>query len=348
MNTWPEHGGNLEWASRTFDIAMEDWLDLSTGISPWAWPVEAWPNAVFERLPPACMAPLHKIAADYYACQSGAITAVPGSQYAISTLPRLLTLSCVAVPQWGYQEHAKAWQSAGHHLRRYGDNNELVKLIECGSVQHVVFINPNNPSAQISSQKSVLAIYQRLQRQTAGSGLMLVDEAFMDITPDQSVASCELKNLMVLRSFGKFFGLAGVRLGFVIHSGPWLTPLRQQMGPWLIGHPAYWVAQRALADNKWAQHQRQRIQSSAARLQQLLQHYLPLHPWLNGGLFVSCRAPAMQLKRVFHGLAEQGILVRYDQLDSQQAWLRIGLSACWLRLTAALQKLPVSLCVAQI
>lgn len=340
MLVLPSHGGDLAWASRHFDVPLEQWCDLSTGISPWAWPVEQWPDRVFRQLPPQSLQSLRKIAGQFYGCETDAVLPVPGSQYAISLLPILTTPGPVAIPLLGYQEHGEAWQRAGHQVHHYRDFTQLCDWIESGRVRNVVVINPNNPTGVRIARSAMEQLQKKLMYTTQQEGLLIVDEAFMDTAPNDSLASQPLSNTVVLRSFGKFFGLAGVRLGFLIdHSGRWIKCLSELMGPWLISHPAVWVAEQAMQEEQWADQQRRRIMTSSEQLFILLTDYLDGQTWTseckNGGLFVTVAAAAEPLRKLFMCLAEQGILVRFGEGRDNSGWLRFGLSNCYNRLERA-------------
>lgn len=341
MLVLPKHGGDLAWARRHFAVPLEQWLDLSTGVSPWPWPVEQWPDHVFRQLPPQSLLELQEVAARHYTCAASDVLPVPGSQYAISLLPALVPAGSVAIPVLGYQEHAYAWQRAGHQLHYYRDHQQLCDWVETGRVGNVVVINPNNPTGALIPRSAVQNLQEKLAQASHGQGVLIVDEAFMDVEPTHSLAECPLPNTIVLRSFGKFFGLAGVRLGFVIARGEqWIASLARQMGPWSISHPAVWVAQRAMRDARWIDQQRRRINASSQQLLGVIQTFLNRQTWTaecrSGGLFVTIRASAEPLYRLFIQLAEQGILVRYGQQEGTRAWLRLGLSLNYERLEEAL------------
>lgn len=347
MNDLPIHGGDLAWASAHFGIASCDWLDLSTGISPWSWPVVEWPAHVFRALPPPSLQTLQLAAAQYYNCPPQCVLPVPGSQFAISMLPTKLPPSTVAVPTLGYQEHAWAWSKAGHRILRYDNIAQVYEWLSRARVTHVVLINPNNPSGARLPYSEVCALQQALDIATDGRGLLVIDEAFMDCDPANSLTSEPLSNTVVLRSFGKFFGLAGVRLGFVIdHSRQYLALLAGQTGPWTISHPAVWVAEQALQDRRWVEVQCQRIQDSSAQLHRILEQHLDRHrihvTLVNGGLFVTVRGPAPFLYQQFVQLAKQAVLVRYGELDERESWLRFGLSDCYATLGDALGRVSTT------
>ena len=231
------HGGDLDQAAREFGIPREKWLDLSTGIAPWSWPVSDIPTAVWQRLP-AVDCPLRHAAAAYYGCPPDAVLAIPGSQFAIQTLPQLFPDNTrVAIPELGYFEHRKAWQKAGHQLVDYSDQalDQLELQIEAGELDVVLVINPNNPTATLLERTRLLHWCELLARR---GGCLIVDEAFMDTEQRMSLASeCPRPGLVVLRSLGKFFGLAGLRVGFVLAESPVLELLSQRLGPWAVNGP---------------------------------------------------------------------------------------------------------------
>lgn len=321
------HGGDLQGAVRRYGIARERWLDLSTGISPWGWPVPALPADVWQRLPEV-ECPLCKPAASYYGCEPQSVLAVPGSQFAIQTLPELLPVGRVAMPRLGYFEHRKAWLAQGHTLVDYpeGDSQALLQLIDAGAVDAAVVINPNNPSAARFDRNALLDAGQTL---ASREGLLVVDEAFMDSESGHSLApDCPRPGLVVLRSLGKFFGLAGLRLGFVLADNSIQRQLQTTLGPWGISGPAQWVGLQALTDSGWQRVQRQRIAAAVSQQCQHLRSALAGHRWsiTAGPLFVSVRLPDVDARALTDGLGRQGILVRrFDASGEEPACVRFGL-----------------------
>ena len=319
-----KHGGDLDAASRKFGIAEGQWLDLSTGISPWSWPVPAIPESVWRRLPGSGSA-LQQAAADYYGCAPGAVLPVAGSQIAIQQLPQLFTGAVVAIPNRGYAEHRHAWRQAGHRVRLYGSTGQLQQWVSQGEVSHAVVINPNNPTAGLLGREPLLALHRTL---AGRGGVLLVDEAFMDVTPQHSLAPlCPLPGLVVLRSVGKFFGLAGIRLGFALATPALLASLKERLSPWMVSHPADWLGARALRDRDWQGLQVARLQQQSARWLRALQQQLPELTFSATALFASGFGDA-ELCRQCHGaLARQGVWVRIFEPDQGRNALRFGLPA---------------------
>lgn len=325
------HGGNLHYASREFDIPLHEWMDLSTGIAPWSWPVPDIPGSVWKRLP-AEEYSLELAAANYYGCESSAVLALPGSQFAIQALPHYFKRSTVALPTRGYFEHEKAWREAGHHCHYYRDDAlDLLEIkINDGEVDVVVVINPNNPTTVVIDRRQLLKWAVVLQGR---GGCLIVDEAFMDVDETMSMAGyCPLPGLIVLRSLGKFFGLAGLRLGFLLSEPEVKSWLKNRLGPWSINGPAHYIGTLALKDTGWQQQQRMRVRKAIAVQFDLIKK---LFESLNtpqkveiimGPLFISVFLSSVMAEQIFTKMAVQGTwLRRFDYPLSQEGYLRFGL-----------------------
>ena len=320
-----EHGGNIGAVAALYGIPAEQWLDLSTGINPIGWPVPVLPPETWSRLPQDDDG-LVETARRYYGSEN--LLPVAGSQAAIQTLPRLRGRARIGVLTPTYAEHARAWAAAAHEvvpLTASAVENTLDAL------DVLVLANPNNPTGETFNQEMLLKWHARLA--TRG-GWLVVDEAFVDATPECSLASeTQRGGLIVLRSLGKFFGLAGARVGFVLAAPALLATLREQSGPWTVSGPARAVARAALADRAWQQAARLRLRQTAARLADLLAHH-GLRP--TGGTALFQWAPTPQARSLHEALARQGILTR---LFTDPTGLRFGLpeeEAEWQRLEAAL------------
>lgn len=324
-----EHGGRLRVAAQQYVIPLTDWIDLSTGLNPHAWPVpERLPLAVWQRLPEE-QDGLEAAACAYYAAP--ALLPVAGSQAAIQALPGLRSHSRVGILAPAYAEHAYAWRQAQHQVLDISAEQIEAQL---DHLEVLVLVNPCNPTGIRFAPEQLLQWWMRLQ---ARGGWLVVDEAFMDTTPELSLAAhTQQPGLIVLRSLGKFFGLAGIRVGFVLAATSLLTQLREVLGPWTVSGPARWVAEHALCDSHWQQQTRQRLLSDGRHLAALLSAH-GLAPTSGTALFQWWQhAHALQ---VHEQLAQQAILTRYF---AQPSSLRFGLPANqsdWLRLQTALQQL---------
>jgi cobalamin biosynthetic protein CobC len=322
-----EHGGRIRAAAQRYGIPENHWLDLSTGINPNGWPVPAVPAEIWQRLPQDDDG-LIAAAQSYYG--STTLLPVAGSQAAIQALPRLRAPCRVAVIAPSYAEHAHAWRQHGHEVVALS----AAEILHVGAdVQVVLIVNPNNPSGNFFTRAELLCLHEKL---AARGGCLIVDEAFMDATPDHSLASaCPRAGLIVLRSVGKFFGLAGARAGFVLAEQPLLDTLAAMLGPWPLAAPSRYVVTLALRDSAWQQATRHALVQAGKRLAELLAQH-GLTPTGDCSLFQwVCRDDAAT---VHEQLAQQGILTRlYDQPHS----LRFGLprdEAEWGRLADALSE----------
>ena len=323
------HGGRLVEARRLFPGAPEPFLDLSTGINPHPYPVPVLDPDCFARLPePEWLATLEAAAAAAYGVANpGCIAAAPGTQSLIQVLPRLASTCRVAVLGPTYAEHMSAWSAAGHAVR------EAATLDDAMSADTVVLCNPNNPDGRRLDPVALLACARDLD---ARGGLLVVDEAFADLEHECSVAPDQpCRGLVVLRSFGKVFGLAGIRLGFAIASGERARAIRIALGPWPVSGPAIAIGAAALADRQWLAATSARLARDAARLDGLLQH---AGLTLVGGtaLFRLARHPSAPA--LFDRLGRAGLLVR--RFGDRPEWLRFGIPGspgAFKRLVQALQ-----------
>jgi cobalamin biosynthetic protein CobC len=253
---------------------------------------------------------------------------LPGSQAAIQGLPALFSPVSVACLSPTYEEHAQAWTRAGHKLRRLPT---LARAL-AAATPNVLLCNPNNPTATTLPRSALLDAAGQLQHR---GGWLIVDEAFADPEPDNGIAtlagSADAPNLIVLRSLGKFFGLAGARVGFVFAASEKLDRLRELIGPWPVAHPSRAVARLALADLAWQDATRKRLAYSSQRLAECL---APFGEVNRTALF--CTLNTAHVAALFEHLARRAILTRrFDQLGL----LRFGLpgqEAEWQRLALAL------------
>jgi cobalamin biosynthesis protein CobC len=324
------HGGRLREAAMRYDMPLADWLDLSTGINPNGWSVSTPPASCWTRLPEDDDG-LEQAARDYYEAEY--VLPVAGSQAAIQALPRLRAPSRVVVLDPSYAEHACAWHRAGHEVSAVAPQ-QVDDTVQRADV--AVLIHPNNPTGTRFPVSQLLDWHRHL---AARGGWLIVDEAFMDVTPEHSLCPYSSREgLIVLRSLGKFFGLAGARVGFVSAQPALLTQLHSVLGPWSVSAPARWVASAALADHAWQDAARQRLGTDNARLLGLLTRH-GLSPAGGCALFQWVRTPCA--RKLHETLARQGILTR---LFTESSSLRFGLpgkAAQWARLDEALSDLSV-------
>jgi len=253
-----QHGGQLKLASERYNIPLENWIDLSTGINPNSYPLPSVPTHIWQRLPEVNDG-LEEAAAAFYG--SRYLLPVAGSQEAIQRLPLLRSKSRVGIISPAYHSHQRAWESAGHEvIEIYRDQLDAV----LPSLDILLLVNPTNPTAERYSLDELQYWHQHLEKR---GGWLVVDEAFMDLTPDGSLIKNEPEpGLIVLRSIGKFFGLAGIRLGFVWAEPVLLQKLIELQDDWSVSNPARWAGRLALNDTEWQAEQRTWIPRTMASL----------------------------------------------------------------------------------
>jgi cobalamin biosynthetic protein CobC len=322
------HGGNLDAARKRFPGAPEPWIDLSTGINPVPFPIPPLPAEVWSRLPTRSEedALLATAAMRYGVPSPDMIAAAPGTQALIQLLPRLFHKSHVAILAPTYKEHEVCWTRQGHRVSLVND------LEQSDRADVVIVVNPNNPTGRVISPDAFRAVAETLANK---NGLLIVDEAFIDALPEAaSIASDLPPATIVLRSFGKTYGLAGLRLGFAIAETSLASHIRAELGPWAISGPALWIGRAALGDPHWLATTTARLESDRQRVDSLLEA---------AGLAVLGGTPLFRLARHFEAtkiverLGRNAIHVR--AFPSEPEWLRFGLPGdepAWERLSIAL------------
>lgn len=326
------HGGDLDAARRRFPHASKPWIDLSTGVNPVSYPLPEIPGEVWSRLPLAGeeRALRRAAAARYGAPDHEMIVAAPGSQAIIQALPYLIPGGRVAILSPAYAEHRAAWTRAGH-------DTEAVNDVEQVAADVLVVVNPNNPTGATFAARDLTALAKRLAELEC---LLVVDEAFMDVlTPGESLIPALPSNAIVLRSFGKTYGLAGLRLGFAVMNVELAARLREHLGPWAVPGPAIAVGRAALADEQWLETARARLARDATRLDDLLTAKGCMRV---GGTPLFRLVTHPRAEALSDALGNRAILVR--QFEKHPSWLRFGLPGsgdAWSRLEAALAAMVV-------
>jgi cobalamin biosynthetic protein CobC len=301
------HGGDLGEVMRRFPDAPTPWLDLSTGINPRPFPVGALPDVAWTRLPShdANRALLATAMKRYGVRDEGMIVAAPGTQALIQLLPRLVPKSRVAVLGPTYEEHEACWARQGHEVCVVDD------VANARDAEVVIAVSPDNPTGRL------------LKNVVSPSRLLVVDEAFVDfLPPGASLAANLPPRTVVLRSFGKTYGLAGLRLGFAIAEPQMIAHLGAELGPWAVSGPALEIGRRALADDDWLAAAKARLERNGTRLDELL---------AKAGFGPIGATPLFRLVHhddvpgVVERLGRHGIHVR--AFSPQPRWLRFGLPA---------------------
>ncbi|PBB25820.1 MULTISPECIES: threonine-phosphate decarboxylase CobD [unclassified Mesorhizobium] len=324
-----DHGGSLGRARALFPSAPLPFVDLSTGINPHSYPLFNLPATSLSRLPEAGRArELTEIAASTYSAPSPAnVVAAPGTQILLPRVASLVRPGKALVLGPTYAEHARAAAIAGHQVSEVSDFAALAQA------DLAIIVNPNNPDGRVVERDRLLALAAGLR---AGGGLLVVDEAFMDVGPRQHSLAGDVDQggIVVLRSFGKFFGLAGLRLGFALSDRPTVELLQRQFGPWAVAGPALDYGIRALADIGWQDAMRASLAEAAARLDALFGRFgVPVV----GGTALFRYIGLPDAAGLFSVLGARGILLRH--FNDRPFVLRAGLPGGeveWERLESAL------------
>jgi cobalamin biosynthetic protein CobC len=250
-----DHGGNIDGAKALFGGADADWIDLSTGINRVPYDIPQLSGNAWQSLPTRdAIARLTAAAAQAYRCTAG-ILPVAGAQAAIQMIPRLRSPGHARVLAPTYNEHAACLYAAGWQVEEVSHVKDLV------DADLAVVVNPNNPDGRETAPVDLMALSRHV-------GQLVVDESFGDARPELSVAPHigDADNLFVLRSFGKFYGLAGLRLGFVLSAKKNIDQLSEMSGPWPVSGPAIEIGEAALLDTAWAAKTIDRLRSEVTRI----------------------------------------------------------------------------------
>lgn len=316
-----------------FPDAPEPFIDLSTGINPYPYLLPQIPPDCFFRLPdPSLVGRLAAVAAESYGAPSEEyVVPAPGTQILLPQVAGLVAPGCAAILGPTYAEHLRAAVLAGHRAIEVFDINQL------RSADLAVIVNPNNPDGRIVSKAEILDIARDLRQR---DGILVIDEAFADVAHSSVsvVSHIDCGNIVVLRSFGKFFGLAGLRLGFAMTAPNLAKRLDLSLGPWAVSGPAIFIGERALSDTSWKRRTLKCLADAAQRLDSLLANS-ELETIGGTSLFRLTRSS--KAHELFNHLGRAGVLVRSFAHDS--TWLRWGLppsEAAWQRLSAALSACP--------
>ena len=308
------HGGRLDAAIAEYGGERGDWLDLSTGINPNPYPVPEISSVSWQCLPDeAAQSRLISSARKYYNVPDEfGLVASNGTQAIIQSLPQILAQQKVAIVSPTYEEHSHCWKLAGREVVKVQTLNEGV---ECADI--VVIVNPNNPTAVTYQPDELSHAAQKLERK---SGILIVDEAFGDVMPELSVVPQMSNNMIVLRSFGKFFGLAGLRLGFGIASKTVSDKLKLRLGPWSVSGPALEIGAVALPDQRWIENTRVQIKQNSEDQAEVVEA-CGLKLIGNAGLFMEFEHD--NAAALYQALLKEHILVR--PFSERPTRLRFGL-----------------------
>jgi len=315
------HGGDIKAAMMLAERAgcdagrKEDWLDLSTGINPEVYPFSSVKTALWHHLPGTEeRQALCDAAARYYgAPDANHLAPVPGSALLIQMLPHLLGVHRkIAIVSPTYGDHQVAWECSGARVRG-------INTLEDAVMDEVtIIVNPNNPDGRCFESERMFELAGRI---TNAGGWLIVDEAFGDLAPEKSFAPLTREhNLVVLKSVGKFFGLAGLRLGFAIARPDLCVRLSEHLGAWPVSGPALAIGTQAFNDQGWQLEMRQTLAEKSGRLNALLQK---VGLFVRGGTSLFMLVDDERAPVLFNRLLAHKIYVRRFEYNAN--WLRIGL-----------------------
>ncbi len=322
------HGGNLDEARRRFPQAPEPWLDLSAAASPYAYPFGELSPEAFARLPEETeLRRLEAAAAEFYGAADAAwVAAAPGTQALIQWLPQILRARRVGILDFTFSEHARAWRNVGANVRI------CEKLDELADMEVAVVVNPNNPDGRLVPAEALADLAKRVARH---GGFLVVDEAFTDFLAREVslIPVLPAEGAIVLRSFGKTFGLAGLRLGFAVAAPEVCTKLRAALGPWPVSGAAIAIGRKAFADRAWLAAIRVRLATDAVELDAIVAKagFTPV-----GGTPLFRLVEHPEAAAMFDRLGRAGIWVR--RFAKRPEWLRFSL----LSETGALRRLAAA------
>ena len=310
------HGGALDAMRVAYPSAPELWIDLSTGINPWPYPKTELTTEALTKMPSdAAYRACREVMAEAMRVSAQSLILAPGSELLIRLLPQIIRPRRVAVLTPSYEDHGWVWRQNGSEILRTNNPLEYADQVDA-----VVVTHPNNPDGRMFKRGDLEAARHRLARR---GGWLIVDEAYADLNPSESCASLVGSDgLIVLRSFGKFYGLAGLRLGGRLGPVAALEKMQQQLGVWPVSGAALEIGARAYADWEWQDETRQKLTDARLRLDEIL-----ARDGLSivGGTDLFRYVEIADAHHAFDRLARMGVYVR--RFEHSKTHLRIGLPA---------------------
>jgi cobalamin biosynthetic protein CobC len=330
------HGGKLEEIKSAYPRQKLDWIDLSTGISPFSYPTDD--KSIDLKGLPQHQESLMQAACQYYKTQN--LTVIPGSMWAIQMLPVLRRLKVtdvrpVLLPKQGFNEHQKSWRAQGYKIEVY---NEVPTDQQLNHAQACVVINPNNPTGRLTE---ATVLKDMLKILTSNGAWLIIDEAFIDpyqiLNLDKYSMSNRVadENLIVLRSFGKFFGLAGLRLGVILANKVIQNNISSLLNNWSINNSAQAIGIKAWLDDSWQSKNNKKLALAGERLRLL---FITLNYTTVGTVFFQTLY-IKNAKELYESLLSKGI---YTRLLDNENGIRFGLPSTelhWQRLKQVLTAL---------
>ena len=300
-----QHGGDIDLAIKKYGGQRADWIDLSTGINRTSYPWQESVKVELRDLPSSkLLMGLEKAASRAYKVAEGTDTAaVQGAQQIISLLPICLkNYNSVAILGPTYNEYEKAFKSSGIKAETVSEVSKL------SSSDIAIIVNPNNPTGKVIAEEILDDLSKKVR-------ILIIDESFKMFS---SRRIQKFDNVIQINSLGKFFGLAGVRLGFVSGPSDFIKSVREMLGPWPISSIAAEIGIIALNDTTWI--------SEMEKI--LLEGSNVLHK--------ACSTKNWKLvgkTNLFHTYATSSCLEVEEQFAAHYIWIRtFDYSQTWIRL----------------
>ncbi len=233
-----QHGGDIDLAIKKYGGQRADWIDLSTGINRTSYPWQENVKVELRDLPSnKLLRSLEKAASRAYKVAEDKDTAaVQGAQQIISLLPICLkNYNSVAILGPTYNEYEKAFKSSEIKAETVSEVSKL------SSSDIAIVVNPNNPTGKVIAEEILNDLSKKVR-------ILIIDESFKMFS---SRRIQKFDNVIQINSLGKFFGLAGVRLGFVSGPSNFIKSVRGMLGPWPVSSIAAEIGKIALNDQAW-------------------------------------------------------------------------------------------------
>ncbi|MFC7290423.1 threonine-phosphate decarboxylase CobD [Hirschia litorea] len=310
------HGGSLDYMVQQFPSAPKPWLDLSTGINPRPYPIASIQVSALNHLPTTTAYDnCRKAMATAFLCPKETIMPAPGSEVLIRLLPTIIKPKKIAVLSPTYGDHLKVWRMEGLDVVESPD-----LLLENKNADCVVLCNPNNPDGQTFNYETLTALHTLMRER---NGWLILDEAYIDLYPHLSFCSqAGADNLIILKSIGKFYGLAGLRLGALIAPPPILNAMAQRLGVWSISDFALDIGAKVYKDAAWKTQTRTHLQGASQRLRAIL---LQAGLTITGSTDLFSFVETQNAHSLWEQLAKLGIYTR--RFSWSETHLRIGMPA---------------------
>ena len=318
-----QHGGDIDLAIKKYGGEREDWIDLSTGINGASYPWQESINVELRNLPSnKILMQLEKAAARAYKIAECTETAaVSGAQQIINLLPLCLK-SCNSVAILGptYNEYEKAFKRSGTKTKTVSETSEL-------SLSDIaIIVNPNNPTGKVIADETLAGLSKKVR-------ILIIDESFKMFSSRRTL---NFSNIIQINSLGKFFGLAGVRLGFVSGPSDFIKEVKEMLGPWPVSSLAAEIGIVALNDKVWISEMEKILVTESNALHEACNS----RNWeLVGRTFLFHTYATSSCLEVEKQFAAHGIWVR--TFDYSETWVRLGIPTsenAWTRVKQALNQ----------